>query len=485
MLARRSPRAVSPMDATPASAPLLSRFTRLAALNIFASITVPLAGLVDAGMLGHLDDLRFLGGVALGAILFDFAYWSLGFLRMSTTGTTAQAVGAARSALGVGSGSREVDLALYRPLLLGVALGGLFVILQVPAAQLGFALLDGTAGVEAAGRDYFFARIWGAPATLANFAFLGWFLGREESGRALVMTLAANVVNVAANYVLILELGWAARGAGVATALGQYTMLGVAIWFLWRVRRARPKRPVPVPGEPSFGPRVPRLPVVPWSEILERRAMGDLLALNRDILVRTLCLVASFALFTNLSASFGTVVLAANTLLLRVFLLASHAVDGVAYATEALAGIFRGAGDRVGLGRLVRLALASGTVLVVPFVLVVLLAPGAVFGLLTSHREAVEVAVAFTPWLAAVLATGAAAFVFDGLFLGLTAGRELRNSMLLSFFVAYLPLALASTRLGEPHLIWLALVLFMGARTVTLGWMTPGLLGRRTAEATP
>jgi MATE family multidrug resistance protein len=190
-----------------ASSSLTRRFLRLSALNALANLSVPLAGLADAGMLGHLRDLRHLGGVALASVLFDFIYWTFGFLRMGTTGTAAQARG---------RGDRpELYRVLYRSLLLAAGVAAAVLALQVPLRELGFSLLQGEPEVEAAGRAYFGARIWAAPATLANFAFLGWFLGREESGRALILTVAANASNIAFNYWLIIHLGWNAYGAGL------------------------------------------------------------------------------------------------------------------------------------------------------------------------------------------------------------------------------------------------------------------------------
>lgn len=418
---------------------LRSRFLRLTLLNALANLSVPLAGLVDAGMLGHLPDLRFLGGVALGAVLFDFVYWTFGFLRMGTTGTAAQARGR--------EDRPELYRVLYRSLVLAAGLAALVLALQVPLRELGFTVLQGEPGVKAAGRAYFGARIWAAPATLANFAFLGWFLGREESGRALVLTAVTNTANVLFNYVFILRLGWNAAGAGLGTALSQYLALAVSVTLFVRSGRPEPWR---------------------WREVAARGPLVALLRLNRDILIRTVCLVSTFAVFTSASAALGTAVLAANTLLFRLFTLASYLVDGAAFATESLAGVFRGAGDPASLRRLTRLALAVGVVIPAPLVAVMALAPGWVLGLLTDHREVVDLAANLGLWLGPVLLFGAVAFVYDGLFLGLTEGRALRNAMLLSALGGFAPLAFWAVRSGDVHLLWLSLVVFMAARAATL-----------------
>jgi multidrug resistance protein, MATE family len=433
------------------------RFFRLTLLNILANVTVPLAGLVDVAMLGHLRDIRFLAGVALASLIFDYVYWTFGFLRMGTTGTTAQAVGR--------EDEREAQLVLYRSLALAGGIGTALLLLQAPLRELGFLVLSGTEGVQAAGRDYFHARIWDAPAALANFAFLGWFLGREQSGRALAMTLAATVSNVAFNYLFIVRLGLAAFGAGLGTALSQYVMLAVALALFLRHRR---------PGSS-------------WREVLDAQRLAALMRLNGDILVRTLCLLSAFALFSNFSATLGTAVLAANTLVLRLLSFAAYAIDGAAFATESLAGVFRGRGDAGAIRRLVRLALATGEGFAAVFLLGLAAAPAALFRLLTSHEAVVRLAVGHSLWLLPVLGLGAVAYVYDGLFLGLTEGRALCNAMAVSF-LAFLPLGLLALRLGNNHLLWLALAAFMGARAATLhvAWRKLPSAGRTPSRpATP
>ena len=408
--------------------------------NILANLTVPLVGLADTAMLGHLDDIRFLGGVALATILFDYIYWSLGFLRGATTGTTAQAVGAGRE--------REVYRVLYRSLVLAAAIAALLLAAHVGIRELGFWLLSGETVVEAAGRDYFNARIWAAPATLANLAFLGWFLGREQSGRVLGLTAFANLTNVALNYVFILRLGWAARGAGVATAVSQWLMLALALILFLGQRERRP----------SWR----------WSRILERRRMSKLLALNGDIFVRSLALATTFAVFTNFSSVFGTQILAANAILMRLFLFASFMVDGVAYAAESLAGVLRGARDLPALLRLERVSLAWGGAFVTAFLVVMTLLSGQVWALLTSHTTVRELAASYVTWLWPVLIFGYVAFVYDGLYMGLTDGRALRNSTLVAAAV-FLPLAFLARENVLPHLLWGAMVAFMAIRALTLG----------------
>lgn len=447
------------------------RFFRLTFYNILANITAPLVGLVDVAMLGHLAEIRFLAGVALGGVIFDVLYWTLAFLRMGTTGTTAQAFGRFRAGRRPADlrlrrsssappirpqfgrdarpspGADEVFYLLGRFMLLAVAISGLAIALRAPLGDLGFALLSGEPEVEAAGREYYDARILGLPAMAANLVFMGWFLGREESRRVLLMTAVANLANVGLNYLLILRLGLAARGAGLASAASQYLMLALAVWLYARSRE-------------RFA--------WSWPDLLDRERWREIAGLNRDILIRTLLLVSSFAVFTNFSSMLGVALLAANALLIRILTLAAFLIDGAAFAVESLAGALFGAGRRRELRRLARLAVLAGIAFAVPFVVALLLVPRGVLGLLTSHAEVVELGAAYRGWMVPVLLFGAVAYIYDGLFLGLTAGRELRDAMLISTLGVFLPLALAALGLRSPHLLWLALAAFMLARAATL-----------------
>ena len=440
--------------APPASAAdrqLRRSFDRLTAWNILANLTVPLVGLVDLAILGHLDEVRHLAGVALGSVVFDYVYWSFGFLRMATTGLTAQAVGRGDAV----AGSRV----LARAALCGLVAGIAVLLLADLIGHASFALLSGAEAVEAAGRDYFDARILGAPAALLNLAFLGWFLGRAEGAVVLWMTAVGNLANLLLDLLFIVHWDMASRGAGLASAASQVITLAVAIAFWWRRRQ----------------------PVGGWRAVLDRQALG-MLRLGGDILVRTLCLTTVFALFTNASALLGTTVLAANALLLRVVSTAAYLVDGVAFATESLVGIAHGRRDRRALGLVLRRGLLAGGVFAVLITGVAVAFPGTLFGWLTVHGEVVARATADRWWLVAVMLPAAPAYVFDGLFLGLTAGRLLRNAMLLSLVAFALPAAVA-VLWSSNALLWLALAVFMVVRTARLGLAARGDLLARFVPA--
>jgi MATE family multidrug resistance protein len=448
------PGAASTPATLPANAGLGRRFAALAIPNILSNLTVPLAGLVDVAFLGHLKEVRFLAGAALGTVLFDYVYWTFGFLRMGMTGMTAQAEGAGR---------RDEMLAVgLRGMSLGLAAGLALLVLRGPIGDLAFAIMSGAPEVEAAARTYYDTRILAAPAALVNLALLGWYLGRGRAGRALVMTAVANGVNVGLDWFLIVRLGWQVRGAGLASAGGQVAMLIVALAMLPGVASPR-----------AFARARPRLS--------DRHAWGALFALNRDILVRTFTLVTAFALFTNVSSILGTVVLAANAIVQKVLNLAAYMIDGFAFAAETLAGNFRGAGDRRGLARTIRLTVVSSETAAVGFLLVFTLLPGTLYGLLTDQTEVLAAVLRTAGWLWPVLLLGAGAYALDGVFLGLTEGRRLRNAMLISLG-AFLPVAWGAWKLGSNPLLWTALAVFMAARVATLGRHVPGLL-RQTAGA--
>ncbi|MBW4473750.1 MAG: MATE family efflux transporter [Stenomitos rutilans HA7619-LM2] len=403
---------------------------------------VPIAGLLDVAFLGHLADIRHLAGVSLATVVFNYLYWTFGFLRMSTTGMTAQAIGRGDEEDALLIGLRHGILAL----LLGVAI----VILQVPLRQIGFAMLSATTEVSAAGQTFYNALIWGAPATLINFVIVGWLLGRSQSDRVLMLTAVNSVANVALDYWFIVRLNWASAGAGLATAMSQYLMLLVGLVMLSREAHLK--------------------------QMLNRRKLWDatalktVLVLNRDILIRTFALISTFAVFTNLGSAFGTIPLTANAILLQVVTLAAYFIDGIAFATESLAGLFRGQGKQAQLNQLVQIAGGLSVCIGVLFAIAFIGYPDPLFGRLTSHTPVLVYLKQYVLWLLPVLGFGSVAYMLDGYFLGLTEGRVLRQTMLQAVLLGFVPIAIAAWYLHSNHWLWLALSSFMAVRTIALGW---------------
>ena len=425
---------------------LQKRFWRMALVNVVSNLMVPLASLIDVAFLGHLSEIRHLGGVAIATVLFNYIYWSFGFLRMGTTGTTAQAAG---------KGDRhEVISILLRNGLIAISIGTILLILQQPLRELGFTLLSATTEVLESGRAYYNALIWGAPATLLNFVFLGWFLGREQGGKVLLMSVIDKSANVALNYLFIVRFGWASGGAGWATAISQYLNLLVGLILIGQELQISSL----------------------WAlnnKILHKSAWRKIFSLNRDITIRTLALVSTFALFTNLSSMMGTKILATNTLLLQVVTLGAYFIDGIAFATESIAGSLRGQQNNHQLLSLIKLAGLTSLLVGLSLSVVFGLIPKPLFGLLTNHSEVIEYINNYVIWLLPVLGFGSIAYMLDGYFLGLSEGRILRQSTLLAASLGFAPVAIAAWQYQNSHLLWLALSLFMAARSITLGFKVP------------
>jgi multidrug resistance protein, MATE family len=435
---------------SPARQPIfLRQFTQLAIVNICSNLMVPLAGLFDTAFLGHLSDIRHLAGVALATVLFNYIYWTFGFLRMGTTGITAQAMG---------RGDRiTVMLIGLRHGLLALLLGVLILLLQVPLRSIGFGILSATPEVEAAGQAYFNALIWGAPATLINYVLIGWLLGRSQSRLVLLLSLIGGISSVGLDYLMIVRWGWEGMGAGLSTALSQYLMLLVGLGLMARKIR--------------------------WQEIkflsgklFDPTALKSAFLLNREILIRTFALVCTMSAFTNISSTMGTVVLSTNAVLIQVVGLADYFIDGLAFATESLAGLFHGQGSAAAALKLVRVAGLASLGLGLLFAIVFTLFPTQLFGLLTNHKDILDQIPVYVLWLFPVLGFGSIAFMLDGYFLGLTQGKILRQSTLIAVLVGFMPLAIVAWYCRSSHLLWLAFSCCMAARAMTLARKVKGTL---------
>ncbi len=420
------------------------KFLKLSAANVLSNLMVPLASLIDTAFLGHLSEIHHLGGVALATILFNYLYWSFGFLRMGTTGLTAQAMGRGEV--------EELWLLLGRSGGIAIAIGTAILLLQWPIQELGFALLNATTSVQASGIAFFQGRIWGAPAVLLNFALLGWFLGQGQGRRVLVLAAIANGSNILLDYLFVVRFSWASFGAGLATALSQYLSLVIGLGFVLQQWR--------------------NPPIQSWLAIHNKLwhwpALRALFALNRDILIRTFALVTAFSLFTNFSSGFGETVLAANTLLLQVISMAAYFIDGFAFTAETFAGQF--ATDPTPQRRRQLLQLGLGLSLFCGLGIGLLFQgmPG-LFMLLTHHQSVLDSIRQYSVWLVPVLSIGSMAYLLDGYFLGLTAGSLLRNASLISTGVFFLPLGMAAVQQNSPALLWLAMSSLMIGRVLTLG----------------
>lgn len=432
------------MSAMPTS-PLTRRaVARQAWPIILANAAVPALGLVDTAVIGHFGSATDLGGLALGALAFNFVYWSFGFLRMGTTGFVAQASGAGDEA--------EVRAALGRAVLMAAVLGVILVALQWPIIALYLGLMDGSEAVESVTAEYFMARIWGAPAALTLFACSGLLIGLGRSRELLVVQLLLNGLNAGLDIWFAGYLGFGARGIGIGTAIAEWSTCAVALAVVWKVLQGRR-------GDDG--------PFLDWPRIADAARIRQSMAANGDILVRTLCLLFAFAWFANAGARFGDVTLAANHILLQLVSFSAFFLDGFAFVAEARVGAAWGARSRERFRRAVRLTseLAIGTAAVLSLAILLLGQPAV--SALTSLPLVREAAFAYLPWAGVYVLVSVAAFQLDGVFIGATRTREMRNAGVISL-AAFLLAAWPLTKAWGNHGLWVAFIIYVIARAGAL-----------------
>ena len=424
---------------------------------VVSNISTPLLGLVDAAVIGQLDSASYLGAIALGVLLFNFLYLGLGFLRMGTTAFTAQAFGA-------GDGA-EVEAGLARAAIVGIALGLLMIVAQFPIAIIAFWLLEGSADVESLARNYLTIRIWGAPAALTVFVFVGWFIGLQKTKYALALQIWLNSVNIVLDVFFVVGLGWAVDGVAYGTLIAEWSTVGLGAILVWRelVRRN--------------GQR----PSANWSRILDVNAMRRMISVNGDIFIRTICLVFAFGWFTAQGAKAGDTVLAANYVLLQFIMFASFFLDGFAHAAETLVGNAIGAQRRRQLTESVTVSTQLAGVTALGLTVVFVVFGGLAIDTLTSIEDVRAAARTYLLYAACVPIIAVWCFQLDGIFIGATRSADLRNMMIISLAV-YLAAWYALTPLGN-HGLWIAFLSFFIIRGITLG-LRYGALVRDSVKVT-
>ncbi|MFT7286439.1 MAG: MATE family multidrug resistance protein [Halieaceae bacterium] len=407
---------------------------------ILANISIPLLGLVDAALLGHLDSSTHLAAVAIGGAVLSFLYWGFSFLRMGTTGQVARAVGA-------GDEARAL-LALGRAAVLALSIACLLLLLQTPLLSLGFAAMNPQTLVRETAENYATLRLYSAPAVLLTYTVVGWFIGHQDTRWPMRIVIVTNLANIALDAFFILGLDMASTGAAVATVIAEYLGLAMALFALR-------SRLVLRPGA-DF-----------WIALRKTAPYLRLLQSNFHLFMRTLTLLFAFAFFTAAGEKLGADVVAANAVMMQFLLFAAFALDGFAYAAEGLAGEALGAGDRIRFREVsIRCSLwSAGAALLISAV--ILLARPWLFPLLTDLPGVLSVMQAQGIWLVLLPIVAAPSYLLDGLFIGAGATRAMMLTMLFSAVVVYLPSWYLFMGLGN-HGLWLAFTLFNGARGVTL-----------------
>jgi MATE family multidrug resistance protein len=426
------------------SASARRRIWTLAWPIILSNITVPLLGLVDTAVVGHLPDSRYLAGVTLGATLFSFLYWGFGFLRMGTTGLTAQAMGR--------ESDSEVRNLLGQALLLAMGIGALLILFSHPLIALGLWLLDGSEIATQLAAEYAQIRILSAPAVLANYAILGWFLGQQNSRVTLAILILTNSVNIALDLLFVVGLGMTSDGVAWATVMADYTALAFGGWLVVRQLRLLQGRFL-------------------RERLLRLGAYGEMFQVNANLFLRTLGLLFAMAFFSSRGAAQGDTVLAANAVLMQFIMLTSYALDGFAHAAEAIAGraVGRRRWDEFGIA--VRACAGFSLVTAGAAALAFALGGHWFIALLTGLPEVRATAGEYLPWMVVMPLIAVWSYLLDGVFIGATAIREMRNSIFLAL-VAYLPVWWMTQSLASPgdenHALWLAFLIFAVVRSTVL-----------------
>ena len=406
--------------------------------SIVSNITVPLLGLIDVSIVGHLGAASYIGAIAVGGMLFNMIYWLFGFLRMGTGGLTAQAYG--RHDL------QEGTRILLRSLSISLLLALVLLLLQYPIRNIAFMCMDTSEEVRQLATLYFHICIWGAPATLGLYGFTGWYIGMQNSRFPMFIAITQNIVNIAASLFFVFVLKMKVEGVALGTLVAQYAGLGMAC-LLW-LAYYRPLRKY-----------------LRQKALFDRTEMKRFFQVNRDIFFRTLCLIAVTVFFTSTGAAYGDVVLAVNALLMQLFTLFSYFMDGFAYAGEALSGKYIGAKDNQSLRLTIRHLFKWGIALSLLFTLLYGAGGKSFLGLLTNDTSVISASEEYIYWVLAIPLAGFSAFLLDGICIGATATHLMLRSMLVasaSFFLLYYGL---HDTLGN-HALWMAFIVYLALRGI-------------------
>jgi MATE family multidrug resistance protein len=411
---------------------------RIAAPMILSNISVPLLGMVDTGVIGHLYDPVYLASVAVGATIFGFLYTGVNFLRMGTTGIAAQCFGA-----GDYDGLRT---SLGQALIVALGIAVTLILLQVPIGRVALSLLGADSDVTAFAQQYFSIRIWSAPATLANYALIGWFIGLQNARIPLFIALAINLTNIALDLLLVVGFDMKVDGVAIASVVAEFT--GVAVGLTFAVRELK--------RHPGYWMR---------NRLTDIREYAAFFAINGHLLLRTLALVFTFTFLTAQGARMGGLILAANAVLMNLQTLLAYVLDGIAHAAEALVGKSVGSKNRDALRLSVAMTLRWSLYLSAGFSIAYWFGGPYLIRMLTDIPEVRATTIEYLPWLALLPIVSVWCFLYDGVYVGATRARAMRDIMLVSTFLVFLPSWYALRFLGN-HGLWLAFTLFMASRGI-------------------
>jgi MATE family multidrug resistance protein len=423
---------------------------------IFSNITIPLLGLVDTAVLGHLDQAYYLGGSTVGAMIITFVTWLCGFLRMSTTGLTAQALGQ--------QDNQESLLVLLRGLLVAGVVGGTLILLQSFYLDLSLGLAGGSEKIQFYAKQYCDIRIWGLPAALSNLVILGWLLGNHKAKAVMWLLIATNLINLSLDLLFVLVFNWQVQGVASATLIAEYSGVILGLTYIVYDKNKKKQR------------TVRRLCNVILSkiiqvkeELLEKSSLVHYFKLNRDILIRTLCLEVCFVFITFQGARLGDSVIATNAILMNFVLLISFGLDGIANATEVLVGKAQGQKNIKQRNFVVKIALFWTGLFALSYSLLFAIAGEFFVGLLTDIPDVVISTKQYIHWIIILPILGCWCYLFDGVFVGLMKTKAMRNSMIIATFGCFFPMWWLFQSFGN-HGLWAAFSVFLLVRGLSLAW---------------
>ena len=414
----------------------------LALPSIVSNITVPLLGMVDVAIVGHLGDAAYIGAISVGSMIFNIIYWLFGFLRMGTSGMTSQALG--RRDL------REVTRLLIRSVTVGLSVAVMILLLQCPIRWLAFWLIAPETEVQTLATTYFYICVWGAPAMLVLYGLTGWYIGMQNTRFPMVISIVQNVVNILASFLLVFVFHLEMRGVAIGTVIAQYMGLVLSLTLLFT----------------SYGKlrkHVVRRGLFAWDKMLK------FFKVNSDIFLRTVCLVAVNLFFLSIGARQGALLLAVNTLLMQLYILFSYVLDGFAFAGEALCGKYYGASNMTLYRSTIRRLFFWGAIVASFFTTLYMIGGQRFLRLLTDDTAVVNAASAYFAWAVAIPFAGMAAFIWDGVYIGITATRRMLWSSILSSLV-FFGVWQAFFSLWGNHALWLAFILYLMARGILQTW---------------
>mgnify|MGYP001568047872 FL=1 len=413
---------------------------------VLANATIPILGAVDTGVVGQMGLAAPIGAVGIGAIIISAIYWLFGFLRMGTTGLTAQAIGS--------NDHSETSALLVRGILIGLGAGLVLIMTQIPLFSAALGVAPASFEVESLAQEYLKIRVYSAPAAIAIFGITGWLIANERTRAVLVLMLLINSINIVLDFVFVLRLGWGVEGVAFATLIAEWSGL---FFGLWLARKG---------FKNGYWKN--------WSQIFDRARLTKMAKVNSDILIRSVLLEIAFVSFLFLGSSFDDATLAANQVLIQFLNITAYAMDGFAFAAEALVGKALGAKNRLIFRRSAVMTSQWGFGSVVVMALAFYVFGNTIINVMTTAEDVRAASYEYLPWMVLAPLVGAAAWMLDGIFIGATRTADMRNMMFISFCIYLIALALLLPKYGN-HGLWASLIIFSIARGLTLCYKYPNL----------